>query len=623
MRLSLLLALELAWAAPLRAQVRIHVESSAPRSAAVAAKPSAVSPVCLASLPPSLPAANLSAPPLSLDAPIAALRPAAANAAPVSPVKTAAHAPLAAVDAPSARSVSPTPSREFPAASDTALESAVLSHAQSRGFLLSAPEVSGALSSTAQRLSAAAKDKSESEREPPSASVPKTASRRPWPAAIWVLFANLTLTQIGVEALGLAVPQYARDHFGYATLAALSSATAIALAAGSLLGGQASDKLGPERTYVATMAVRAGLIGSLAYLHSHNLMTGPLLVGLFAADYVLHYVSYVALDALAPARLGNDPVRLNRFGFYRQGIIDAVGFGGPLAAGLVVAALGYGAVFWTYMALFLVSSVGGLSILRGARAARARGGDAGISAPASGWLATIREIAKSPTLRWSVIGFALLNVVSLNLYFMIGPAFGAAAAAASGGTAAQITSVMTGLFAGGGILGLSLQSFLTSRLERAAQAVPEAERDAHAARAILRLMGWGMAAAGIAWISFWALLGTVPIASFSLFGLSIPLYLGQLLMLPVGAALTIPWVGLGTILQSRSSAGAKAKTAAVNRFTAMFASFGFSYVLGGLLSGLAGVGAPGLAAFTALAGVLTALGAAAALIGWRLIRAAR
>ncbi len=548
--------------------------------------------------------------------------PVTASVGRTAPVQTAAPASASAVGAPFAQSISPTAPREFSTASGAALESAVLSHAQSRGFLLNAPEVPGALNETALRLSAAAADEREHAPAPPAADAPATASRR-WPAAIWILFANLTLTQIGVEALGLAVPQYARDHFGYATLAALSSATAIALAAGSLLGGQASDKLGPERTYFATLAVRAGLIGTLAYLQAHDLVTGPLLVGLFAADYVLHYVSYVALDALAPARLGDDPVRLNRFGFRRQGIIDVVGFGGPLAAGLVIAAVGYGAVFWAYMLLFLISAVGGLFILRGARAARARSGGADIPVPTSGWIATMREIARSPALRWSVIGFALLNVVSLNLYFMIGPIFGAAAAAASGGTAVQITSVMMGLFAGGGILGLSLQSFLTSRLERAAQAVPASQRDAQAARAILRLMGWSMAAVAVALLSFWALLGTAPIASFSLFGLLIPLYLGQLLMLPVGAALSIPWVGLGTILQSRSSAGAKAKTAGINRFTSMFASFGFSYVLGGIFSGLAGASTPGAAAFTALASVLSALGVAAAFIGWRLVRAAR
>jgi len=159
-----------------------------------------------------------------------------------------------------------------------------------------------------------------------------------------------------------------------------------------------------------------------------------------------------------------------------------------------------------------------------------------------------------------------------------------------------------------------IQSLLTSRLDRATKALPEADRDAHASRAILRVMGWSMAVVGIALLSFWALLSTAPIATFSLFGIAIPLYLGQLLMLPVGAALTIPWVGLGTILQSRASAEAMAKTAGINRFAAMFAAFVFSCVLGGLFLGLAGAGAPSLAAFTALASVLTSLGGAAAKI---------
>ncbi len=513
--------------------------------------------------------------------------------------------------------------REFLTAPGPEFADAVLNHAKSRGFQLHLPAVSGMSGSTLPRLRASGKHGRDFGLVPPEVGAPATKPRQSWPAAIWVLLTNLVLTQVGVEALGLAIPQFARDRFSFATMAAVSSASAIALAAGSLLGGQASDKLGPERTYVATLILRAGFIAAMACFYSLGLLSAPLLIGLFAADYVLHCMNYVAIDTLAPARLGPDPVRLNRFGFYRQGIIDMIGFVSPLAAGLAIAAWGYAAVFWTYPVLFLISAAGGAGVLRGALAARAHGDGYKSSNPTSGWLAALSEIVKSPALRLSVLGFTLLNVTSLSLYFMIGPAFGSAAAAASGGTAAQITSVMTGLFAGGGILGLALQSLLTSRLERASQGAPAPQKDAAVARALTRLMGWAMSAAGVAMLAFWALLDTAPVASFSLFSIFIPLYLGQLLMLPLGAALSIPWVGLGTILQSRSSRGARAKTAGVNRFAAMFATFGFSYILGGLFSALSGSGAPVAASFTALAGVMTALGGAAALVGWRLLRAAR
>jgi hypothetical protein len=131
-------------------------------------------------------------------------------------------------------------------------------------------------------------------------------------------------------------------------------------------------------------------------------------------------------------------------------------------------------------------------------------------------------------------------------------------------------------------------------------------------------MGWSLAAFGFAALSFWALLATSPLTVFSFFGVAVPIYLIQLLMVPLGAAWAIPTVGLVTILQSQASAGAKAKVAGVNRFLAMFASFVFSIALGGLFSGLVGT-----AGFVALSGIMTALAAAAMAIGWRLARSGR
>ncbi|MCR4296486.1 MAG: hypothetical protein NUW21_13195, partial [Elusimicrobia bacterium] len=413
-------------------------------------------------------------------------------------------------------------------------------------------------------------------------------------------------------------PQFALGAFGYGTMAAVSAASAIALAAGSLLGSWASDKFGPERTYIGTLVARVAVTAALAGLYATGLLPAAALVGLFAADFVLHYMNYVSLDALAPRWLGDDAGRLNRFGVRRQIAIDAAGLLGPFGAGLAVAAWSYGSVFWAYPVLFALASAGGLLALRG-RATRFVMARRSLKfKKTDGWRETLRTIAATPALRWSVLGFALVTVVMMSLYFLAGPAFGAAAAAASGGSAAQITSVMTGLFAGGGILGSLLQLRLTKRIERQGADLPAGSRDARKARALLRQMGWALAAMGLATLSFWALLGTAPLAVFSVFGLSVPLYLAQLLMIPLGAAWAVPTVGLVTILQSQTSAGAKAKAAGINRFLAMLASFAFSLALGGLFSGLAGT-----AGFVALAGIMTAFAAATLFAGWRLARSGR
>lgn len=505
-------------------------------------------------------------------------------------------------------------SPEFARGMRASLAEDVREHALVRGFEFGASPAAGAFGAGGVRLLAPSASEPVRPAGPPAA---KTPSRgRSLSSSLWFILANVALIQLGVEAMSLAVPQFALGAFGYGTMAAVSAASSIALAGGSLLGSWSSDRFGPERTYTGTLIARVAVTSALAGLYATGLLPAAALVGLFAADFVLHYMNYVSLDALAPRWLGDDAGRLNRFGVRRQIAIDAAGLLGPLAAGMAIAMWSFGAVFWAYPVLFAVSTAGGLLALRG-RATRFVMVRSHLK-KTDGWGETLRTIVKTPALRWSVAGFALITVVMMSLYFLAGPAFGAAAAAASGGSAAQITSVMTGLFAGGGVLGALLQLRLTKRIESRAAGFPAGSRDALKARALLRQMGWALAAMGAATLGFWALLGTAPLAVFSVFGVSVPLYLAQLLMIPLGAAWAVPTVGLVTILQSQTSAGAKAKAAGINRFLAMLASFVFSLALGGLFSGLAGT-----AGFVALAAIMTVFAAATFLVGWRLARAGR
>lgn len=552
-----------------------------------------------------------------------------AAATPISAVVPAAHAVVPLAKSVSVSVVRPVAVSVSAAAAEsknefrpgTSLPEAVLEHARVRGFAFDAKSESLGAESLPRALSAASETNAPDAPQPPS---PKPAkSSKAWPAAIWTILGILTLGTIGVESLGLAVPQYAREYFGYGTMATLSAAASISLSIGSLIGGQASDKFGAERTYIASLAGRAVLIGALAVLHATGGLTAPLLVGLFAADYVLHYANYVALDTLAPRRLGADPVKLNRFGLARQVVIDGIGFGGPILAGLVIASVGYGPVFWAYPALFAVSAIAGFLSLRG------KVGDAPTMRLApkpkntAKWSAVMREMLSSPPLRMAVAGFAIINVASMSLYFMLGPAFGGAAAAASGGSAAQITSVMTGLFAGGGLLGAWVMSRLTGRIEKDASTSPEAERAARTTKALLRAMGGVAALFGATLLGFWSMLGTAPLFTLTIAGTAYPLFLSQFLMIPFGAALAVVFVGLLTIVQSMASEPAKAKAAGLMRSTAMLLSFGFSYVLGEIFSRFSTDGTPGAAAFGLVAGVMTALAVASGLIGWRLFRAGR
>jgi len=605
--LSVVLAPWPAWGQTARVAVPLPSSGSPAAGAALIrplpGAPSGLSAPSLLSL--SAPSLSLSGAPVPLELAASAVTAARAVPAAFRAATPAGLVPNAAVKAVPGAAAAPSAGLavarpEFAKVSGAGLDESVRSHAVERGFEFGPNASAGTLGAGAARLPAASASGPGRRAEPPAAKGP--IRLLPAASSLWLILGNVALIQLGVEAMSLAVPQYALGVFGYGAMAAVSAATSIALAAGSLLGSWSSDKLGPERTYIGTLGARVAVTAALAGLYATGLLPAAALVGLFAADFLLHYMNTVSLDALAPRWLGEDAVQLNRFGVRRQIGIDAAGLLGPLGAGLAIALWSYGSVFWAYPAIFALSTVGGLIALRRLSTGFAMGNRYLIKA--DGWLETLRTIAATPALRWSVLGFTLVTVVMMSLYFLAGPAFGAAAAAASGGSAAQITSVMTGLFAGGGILGSLLQLRLTRGLKTPG--------------ALQRQMGWSLAAFGLAVLSFWALLATAPIAVFSVFGFAVPLYAVQLLMIPLGAAWAIPTVGLVTILQSQTAAGAKAKVAGVNRFLAMFASFVFSLALGGLFSGL--VGASG---FVALAGIMSAFAAAAIAVGWRLARSGR
>jgi hypothetical protein len=504
------------------------------------------------------------------------------------------RSPSAAPSAPAAlRADAP---REFfggPRARAGGLASAIRAHALARGFRFSAPAADSDEAAAAPDLI-----------ETPAAAAPALAPAS-LPRALRATLVNQVFVSAGVESLGLAATQIARERFGDGALGPLSSASSVALGLGSLAGGHAVDRFGPERVYVVTLALRALIVAGMGGLFAAGALTLPALIGLFSLDYTMHSANFVALDALGPRRLGSSPAALSRYGQLRQIVVDAVGFAGPIGAGLLVASRGYAPVFWAYPVLFLGASVAGwLSLPRG-DGAGARG-PARESGP--GLTAVARELAADRGLRAAVAGYALMNVIGMSVYFLFGPAFGAYAAAAAGGSAAQISSVTTGLFAGGGIFG----ALALPRLARAAEKSAASAADPHAAAArnLTRTIAAALALTAAALLGLWSLLRTAPLAHLALFGLSIPLFAGQFAMVPLGAALVIPLVGLMSVVQSRAAPESRAKALGLNRFAAMAASFVFSGALGFLLRLLSPTGHAGFAAFVGLASSATLLAAA-------------
>ena len=540
----------------------------------------------------ALPRSFVRVPALAPSAPRPVAGSLASLAAPSGPIAAAEALPVISVAVPaapaaaaSAVSAEFSPSVVALEASASPLEAAVWSHAESRGFARGG--VAPALASESRRR-AASLSPAASEEPLPGGRPP---SPRPGARAMDSLLALLVPVQLAVESLGLAVPQFARDEFGYAGAAALTTASALALTAGGLLGGQAVDRFGAEKTYWGSLALRAAAVAALAGLHAAGALGSTALISLFAADYALHYVNYTAVDALAPARL--PAAAIKSFGVRREAIIAAVGLAGPIAAAAALGAFGYGALFWAYPAALALSALAGRLALAG------RGTEAS-SAPRpkpATWREAAAAVAADPASRLAVAGWALLNAVSLSIYFLLGPAFGEFVGAAGAASAPQATSLVTGAFAGSGLLGAAVLARL----------------DAAGGPRLNRAMGLALAATGAALLAFW----TLPLATPLFFAFGAPVYPLQLLMIPLGAALAVPYVGLLAILQTRLPAAALPKAAGLNRAAAMLAALGFAWAFGAPLAAL-GAGA---ASFMLIASALTAAGALLALLGWALARA--
>jgi MFS family permease len=358
--------------------------------------------------------------------------------------------------------------------------------AEARGFAHAAPrldEVSGS-ESTPQALAPSSTHDGRHRSDPPS---PRKTTRD--------FLSSLLVAQIGVEIMGLAVPQLANRLSGdFSAAAWLGAACFAAQAVGSLIAGPAVDRWGIRPAYLASLAARTAAGTAIALLHPGGALTLAALVTLFGFDYLALGVSRVAEGVVPTALHGGAQGKVTGFTTWQNMVIEAMGIVGLTLGGFLLAAHGFGAALAAYPVLTAASA------LLVWRRLKLRGGIKHSSVGLRARLSRVWAAVKlHPAMRKAAAGYALSSVLSGVLYFAISPNFGLYAAR-FGWTPSIGAFAVSVLYAAGSFAATVGMAWLYRRHERRLEALPEGERAA-ADRGWLRLLtARSSRAAGLAMI---------------------------------------------------------------------------------------------------------------------------
>jgi len=376
-----------------------------------------------------------------------------------------------------------------------------------------------------------------------------------------MFIASLVVAQIGVEALGAAMPTLVQKTFGdFTVVAQLAIFSSIASILGRQLGPVAVRRFGLKKTYLGASVIRLVSISLLAGLLATGTMTLPLMMVFYSINGLLGGVSLTAMESIPPALVGQDPGRLEKFWTWEQTILEIIGISGPIATGAVVASLG----FMPALVAFPVTMAASLAIvfltlkipqkfeaLRKAELDRT-------TVESKGFWSKVVHGAKivwgNKVLRYAFLGFSFYSMLNPFLYTMLGPAFGLRlVGAVNAELATGVIGWMTGAYSFGGLLGGFLMMGEQKRMKSRKEAmrreyeekngpVSDEAWDAHIApweaealrKSLLRWMLVGTAGlVGIASFAF-----PLPMLSAAV---TLPSWLGWLGGLTVQAAALIPF----------------------------------------------------------------------------------
>ena len=307
---------------------------------------------------------------------------------------------------------------------------------------------------------------------------------------------TFVLVSTVVESTSLAVSQMTQPlSQGFMALAALTSVSYAAYTLGSFLGGRVIKKFGIKNSYRAVLAVRALIWTAMAMLF--NPATGTIalaaLIPLFSLDYFFHSIGRVAEHSLQVAWFQNSEAASSRFGSFRDFIEYGSVFVGSAMA-LAVAKFGFAAVIYPAAPAFAIAALVALALKLPSAAPDKKPGR---------WADGFKTVFKDSAIWKPLAGFALVNSFLYMMYYITATAFGAYAAP-DPQHAAAVAGSLTGVYGVGALAGSVVMDRMAARIDKQAQALPEAERKAGESRlyknSAAKVLPWAAAALLGSWL---------------------------------------------------------------------------------------------------------------------------
>jgi hypothetical protein len=307
---------------------------------------------------------------------------------------------------------------------------------------------------------------------------------------------TFVLVSTVVESTSLAVSQMTQPlSQGFMALAALTSVSYAAYTLGSFFGGGVIKRFGIRNSYRAVLAVRALIWTAIALLF--NPVTGTIalaaLIPLFSLDYFFHSIGRVAEHSLQVAWFQNSDAASSRFGSFRDFIEYGSVFVGSAMA-LLVAKIGFAAVIYPAAPAFAIAALVALALKLPKAAPDSKPGR---------WAAGFKTVFKNPGIYKPLAGFALVNSFLYMMYYIIATAFGAYAAP-DPQHAAAVAGSLTAVYGVGALVGSVVMDRMAARIDKKAQALPEAERKAGESRlyklSAAKVLPWAAAALLGSWL---------------------------------------------------------------------------------------------------------------------------
>jgi len=365
-------------------------------------------------------------------------------------------------------------------------------------------------------------------------------------AAVFFIGA-LVVGQIGVEALGSAMPALVQKTFGdFTVVAQLGIFFSIASIIGRQLGPLAVTKWGLRKTYLLGTATRIVSISALCFLLATGHMTLPLMMAFYCMNGLIGGVTMTAETSIPPALMGSNQAKIEKFWTWEQTLLEIIGVAGPIVTGAVVTSMGFLPALLAFPAAFAIA----LAILfftlripqkveamRLADLKNKKNDPQGVNGVRGAFGQFFHRVAagaklvwRNPLLRTSFLAYTVYMMLNPFLYSMIAPAYGILLVGAD--HMASVYGLLTGLYSFGGLLGGFLMIREQKKLHEAKKkGMSDAEESEALRRSMLKWMKWG--AAGL----------------LSILTLAVPISpLGALLHLPGflswAGALTLPAVAL-------------------------------------------------------------------------------